>query len=110
MYETTTEQEGTDQENGLEKRSFNYTMSTRDSFYFSEDIQVESKRIKRYSMQTVMRELEWLHILSPIRYEAKKKKATADKGYFTLIKDSIYQEYNYIHRNKHHQGSPSLTC
>ena len=25
-------------------------------------------------MQTVMRELEWLHILSPIRYEAKKKK------------------------------------
>ena len=29
-------------------------------------------------MQTVMRELEWLHILSPIRYEAKKKKK---KGY-----------------------------
>ena len=56
-------------------------------------------------MQTVTRK-NWRQTLR----QNKSKKVTTDKGYFTLIKGLIYQEYNYILRKKPHQGGKSLVC
>lgn len=94
---------------GGEKKKQDPTICCQKEIHFtSQDTHtLKAKGWKRYSTQRVTRK-NWSGYTN--MRQNKSKKVTTDKRYFILIKGSIYQEYNYILRNKPHQGGKSLVC